>query len=155
MADSREMLAKALMMQQARDALTKPVLGDPTNLTDKYNTPLSPQETLKYQAWLQTLPEQQQDTRDYDMQGAFKAGVAQSENGHLPDTFKKPNHPTFSDESKYSGQEGYVGGKWEKLPSGQWAFTPGVSSTRKPMIDPEDLKRYFAKQEAGNVLKAK
>jgi hypothetical protein len=39
---------------------------------------------------------------DYDFRGAWKSGLSQGEGGHWFDTFKKPNHPTFSDESQYA-----------------------------------------------------
>lgn len=39
---------------------------------------------------------------DYDLYSAFKAGVNPDERGHLPDTYKLPNHITYSDESIYS-----------------------------------------------------
>jgi hypothetical protein len=147
-------LADALMIQQARDQLfNQPQMVDPTDFSSKYNTPLTPAETAAYQAWLQTLPDYQRNTRDYDMQGAFKAGLGRSGNGHFPDTFKKPNHPTFSDQSKYSGQEGYVGGKWDELPNDRWSFTPGVSQVRNPVLDPDYVREYFARAEKGNVLK--
>jgi hypothetical protein len=42
---------------------------------------------------------------DYDYAAAEKAGVQPDERGHMPDTFKLPNHITFSDESMYHGDE--------------------------------------------------
>jgi hypothetical protein len=129
-----------------------PTMVDPMDFSDKYNTPLKPAEKKEYQKWLMTLPEYQRNARDYDLQGAFKAGLNPAENGHFPDAFKKPNHPTFSDQSKYSGVEGHVGGSWSKLANGQWAFTPGVSKVREPMWSPEDLKAYFSRVEPNNIL---
>lgn len=49
---------------------------------------------------------------DYDLQGAYEAGIVPSANQHFPDTFKKPNHPTFSIESKY-WKPGLPAGRWE------------------------------------------
>ncbi|HXK19672.1 MAG TPA: hypothetical protein VNG33_17800, partial [Polyangiaceae bacterium] len=44
---------------------------------------------------------------DYDYQAAERAGVKPDPaTGHMPDTFKKPNHMTFSNESQYSGKDG-------------------------------------------------
>lgn len=40
---------------------------------------------------------------DYDYQGAFLHGARPGPDGHWPDTWKKPNHPTFSNESIYAG----------------------------------------------------
>jgi hypothetical protein len=50
---------------------------------------------------------------DYDLRGAYEAGVTpNADNGHFPDTFKMPNHPTFSIESKYY-KPGLPAGRWE------------------------------------------
>lgn len=49
---------------------------------------------------------------DYDLKGAFKAGVVPDANGHMPDTFKLPNHPTFSDESMYAKDHPDQAGYW-------------------------------------------
>lgn len=49
---------------------------------------------------------------DYDLRGAYEAGLVPGENGHFSDLFKKPNHPTFSIESKYY-KPGLPAGRWE------------------------------------------
>ena len=49
--------------------------------------------------------------KDYDLYGAFRAGVVPT-NQHFPDTFKLPNHPTFSIESVY-WRPGMPAGRWE------------------------------------------
>lgn len=51
--------------------------------------------------------------QDYDLQGAFKAGVVPDAQGHMPDTFKKPNHPTFSVESEHVMDDPTKAGYWE------------------------------------------
>ena len=48
---------------------------------------------------------------DYNMAAAKASGFGSNGNGHYPDTFKKPNHPTFSDESIYHS-EATLGGRW-------------------------------------------
>lgn len=50
---------------------------------------------------------------DYDLRGAFKAGVVPDAQGHMPDTFKKPNHPTFSVESEHVMEAPTKAGFWE------------------------------------------
>lgn len=52
------------------------------------------------------------DGSDYDYRGAFAAGADRDGSGHMTDQFKKPNHPTFSDESQYSqyGSPGHWNG---------------------------------------------
>jgi len=115
--------------------------SDPLDFSDKYNTPLSPQEQPQYQAWAKAHGYTNNPTYDYDLQGAWKAGAQQAANGHLPDTFKKPNHPTFSDQSQYSGVDGYQGGHWDQQQNGSWNFTPSRSSLK--LWDKGDLQNYF------------
>lgn len=51
---------------------------------------------------------------DYDLRGAFMANVKPDpETGHWPDKFKKPNHPTFSDQSKYAKDRPELAGSWD------------------------------------------
>ena len=90
----------------------------------------------------------QQDS-DYDMAGAMAAGVKQGENGHWPDTYKKPSHITFSDESKYSTPE-TQGGKWKKQDNGRWSFTPSEFNLKQHSADV--LKKYFKEREPGSDL---
>ncbi len=90
-----------------------------------------------------------QDVYDYE---AFKAsGAKQAENGHYPDTFKKPNHITFSDESMYHGKDGAEGGHWQQLDDGKhWSFTPGKTNLEK--YSPQQLLDYFKKYEPEETL---
>lgn len=69
------------------------------NPTGQFDTPLTPEEEARFQQWARTLPANLQSTEDYDLRGAWKADAKAAANGHLPDTWKKPNHPTFSNES--------------------------------------------------------
>lgn len=147
-----EDIAKALAWYS--QAASMPMV-DPMDFSDKYNTALNQNETAAYQKWLATLPEYQRNARDYDMQGVFKAGLGKSANGHFPDTFKKPNHPTFSTESKYSGVDGNMGGAWSELPQGKWAFTPAASTVKKPLWDQAALEKYFAENEPTATLNQK
>lgn len=79
---------------------------------DDYNTKLSPDEEKQFQIWkAQNAPKD--SGADYDLRGAYKAQLEKSDNGHWEDTFKKPNHPTFSEESQYSKQH-------PELPAGHW-----------------------------------
>lgn len=128
------------------------------------NTPigsdLSP-EVKKYQDWLSKNNLRDTDRYDYDMQGAYMAGIQPSENGHLPDTYKKPNHMTFSDESIFHGgtmtfkdSPDYIaeGGHWEKLEGEdkKYSFTPGKSNL--DYHTPEDMIDYFKKNEPDSRL---
>lgn len=121
---------------------------DPHDLTDQYNTQLPPEQEAKFQAWAKALGKQG-SSYDYDLRGAFLAGAGQAANGHFPDTFKKPNHPTFSDQSQYSSKE-TPGGRWEQQPDKSWQFT--TSPYQSKFHSPEDLQSYFKQVEPGNKL---
>jgi hypothetical protein len=70
-----------------------------------------PPET--FEAWKARLAPNDSG-EDYDLLAAFRAGVTPDANGHWPDTFKKPNHPTFSTESIYAtGEDAAKAGHWE------------------------------------------
>lgn len=122
--------------------------ADSSDLTDQYNTKLAPDQEAKFAAWAKALGEQG-SSYDYDLRGAYSAGAGQAANGHFPDTFKKPNHPTFSDQSKYHTEQ-TQGGKWEQQPDKSWSFTP--SQYQLQQHTPEDLQSYFARVEKGNKL---
>ncbi len=81
--------------------------------TPTYDTKLNRQEEESFQLWkLDNAPKD--SGHDYDLRGAFMAGLQPSqENGHWPDTFKKPNHPTFSNESIYAADRPDLAGKWD------------------------------------------
>lgn len=133
---------------------------EPPDLSGKYNTPLTPQEEIAYQAWgKQQAPLREgrnpaQDTYDYDMRGFWKAGNGApsfADNGHAGDTFKKPNHPTFSTLSQYHGADGNQGGTWGGGQDGKpWTFTP--SQTNLKNYPPQQLQRYFKEEEPDNTL---
>jgi hypothetical protein len=92
---------------------------------------------------------------DYDMAGALAAGIKPDERGHMPDTYKLPNHITFSNESTYSGKNGAEGGQWATLPYGEpkqhWMFTPGKTNLQN--YTPQQLGQYFQEQEPDSLLK--
>lgn len=86
-----------------------------------FDTPLSSSEETSFQQWKSKYAPQDSGA-DYDLRGAYKAGrQPDAETGHWPDTFKKPNHPTFSVESKYAayGNPGkWTGPKHDKFVAG-------------------------------------
>ena len=67
-----------------------------------FDTRLGPKNEASFQEWKKKYAHPQDTGADYDLRGAFKAGVKPDAKGHFPDTFKKPNHPTFSNESRYA-----------------------------------------------------
>lgn len=78
----------------------------------QYETGLTKLEEQKFSEW-KTQYAPKDSGEDYDFRGAFKAGVTPAENGHWPDTFKKPNHPTFSIESQYAKDRPELAGRWD------------------------------------------
>lgn len=119
---------------------------DPRDMSGKYNTALSPEDEASYQKWAKSSGHEN-DTYDYDMRGAWKAGAGQNENGHFTDQFKKPNHPTFSNESQYHGVDGNEGGAWGKK-GDAYTFRPGKTSA----YSRAELQDYFKRAEPGNSV---
>lgn len=120
-------------------------MSGPLDFSDRYNTALSPAEEAAFMLWAQKQ-NRLGDVRDYDLRGAFKANSQEAGNGHLPDTYKKPNHPTFSVESIYNGVDGVQGGQWIENPqTKRWQYkaTPQVVK----MHGLELLKQYFQQVE--------
>ena len=79
----------------------------------------------------------------------FKLAVDPEGNLHFDDTFKKPNHPTFSKYSQYNGVDGYTGGNWIELRNGKnWKFIADPSN----MWSQQELQDYFRRNEPNNVL---
>lgn len=132
--------------------------ADPGDYSARYNTPLSPEDEARFQAWGQQQAARDPDGRnpaadvyDYDMRGFWRGGAPLAANGHAGDQFKKPNHPTFSDQSQYHGQDGYQGGQWGGGQSGQpWTFLPSETNLEHHGVG--KLQQYFQKREPGNVL---
>jgi len=76
-----------------------------------------------FEDWYSTVPKEKNDTSSYSLKEAYDnlpyetmKKFAES-SAHLPDTYKKPSHPTFSDESKYSN---------DKIKGGHWSYEDGV-----------------------------
>ncbi len=86
---------------------------------------------------------------DYDAWRAANPGVEMSPGQHYPDTYKLPNHPTFSDQSIYS-EPNAQGGQWGKNDNGSWNFTPGAANLQH--FTPKQLQDYFGRVEPGNNL---
>lgn len=117
-------------------------MADPSK---RFNTPLSPNDQISFNKWA-TDNNRLGDMKDYDMQGAWKAGAGQADNGHFPDTFKKPNHPTFSTESMYANQGN----------PGQWNgdnFTP-TTQTLANMGGQAGAQAYMAQSDPGATMGA-
>lgn len=122
---------------------------NPRDFTNKYNTELRPQELARFNNWAgQQSRNPLNDRYDYDIQGWWKNNPGVNlDAGHLTDAFKKPNHPTFSDQSQYHGVDSHQGGQWLKQ-GDAWIFVPGSTN----MYKQDELQNYFNKVEKGNKL---
>lgn len=133
---------QVLGTEVAPQQMTSPEPSDRLDMTAKYNTPLTATEQEDYNTKFSPG-----DSYDYDMQGYYKAnpGVEPNTPGtHYPDTYKKPNHPTFSDQSQYHGTDGLQGGTWGNE-DGKDTFTPGPTNLQNHGM--EKLQEYFKRTE--------
>lgn len=126
-------------------------LADGRDFSVRYNTQLQPSDEMAFQNWAKLASQQQgrdvlQDMYDYDLRGWWQSGQGQAGNGHMTDAYKKPNHPTFSDQSMYSGRDDNQGGRWSQAPDGAWQFHAGQANA----YTPAELADYFARVEPGN-----
>lgn len=76
-----------------------------------FDTPLTDDEEKRFKTWKHKYAPNDSG-QDYDFRGAFKSGLTPGADGHWRDTYKKPNHETFSDESIYSSLTGTKPGHW-------------------------------------------
>jgi len=114
---------------------------------------------MNYQDWLKyrsnlAKRDVSTDERDYDMKSYFNSLKSTPNDpeaaGHLPDTFKKPNHPTFSNESIYHIPGIQEGGKWGREGEAD-TFTPSEHNVRN--LSSEGLDDYFNEVEPEAKLK--
>lgn len=121
---------------------------------EQFNTKLTPEQEAAFQQWVQRQSaamgrDVSRDQFNYDLRGAWLTQAQAASNGHMPDTYKKPNHPTFSTNSQYSTPE-TMGGQWSQQPDGSWAFT--ASTYNLKMNDAQELQQYWSRAEPGNKL---
>jgi hypothetical protein len=103
-----------------------------------------------YRAWLKKHG--LRESPDYDTRGAFNAGLTPSENGHLSDEFKLPNHITFSTESRYAQKkDSPPPGRWEGSDQTGWTFYASPTNI-KNAGSAEALQKYFRTYEKGVKL---
>jgi hypothetical protein len=81
------------------------------------------------------------ESGDYDYQAYVEkyGPLPKFGQGHLSDWGKKPNHMTFSTDSKYS-KEGMKGGGWKEI-NGLWHFRP--SEYNLSQHTPQEYFKYF------------
>jgi len=115
--------------------------------TDRFNTSLSKKEQKDFNEWVAQESQRQgrnilMDKGAYDVQGFWKSGDYKNtdENGHGSDKWKKPNHPTFSNQSNYHGVDGFYGGNWTE----KSGYQPSKQSA--DMYGPGYYNRIFAEE---------
>lgn len=121
-------------------------MADRADQTANYNTALTPAEEVAFQKWRVKLPGDLRNMQDYDLGGAWKANAQEAGNGHLPDTWKKPNHITFSDGSIYANAANPPG-TWTQAPDQSWTYQAPETFTR--YHTPDQLLNYFQVYESG------
>jgi len=124
------------------------------DFSGRYNTPLNPAQQKQFDAWAdqqkaKTGRDPRNDRYDYDVNGYFLSGAATDERGHGTDQFKKPNHPTFSNESIYHGKDGHMGGEWITS-GGQTLYNPSPTNLRFRTLP--QLQQYFRQVEPDVTL---
>ena len=126
-----------------------------TRPPSQYDTVLSPMDEQRFRLWAKTYSSPDVnllDTSNYDMRGYFKEhGDAPHTIGdHFNDTYKKPNHITFSNESKYHTED-MPGGQWDEYAQNKDVFIPAphqVDTAKKR----NELRQYFEKYEPNSNL---
>jgi hypothetical protein len=114
---------------------------------DRFNTQLNKDEQNLFAEWVAKESERQgrdiiMDKGAYDVQGFWKSGdyKKMDQDNHGTDTWKKPNHPTFSNQSKYHGIDGFYGGNWN--PDGGYQPSKQTASSYGPSY----YSRMFAEE---------
>lgn len=136
-----------------------------------YDTQLTPDKERNFQKWKAVFAPDDSGV-DYDLRGAYQAGLKPDAKGHWPDRFKKPNHPTFSNESQYAvGKDAAKAGRWrdEKFipptaparfslsgsafgpasPEQQSQIRAGVREFEQPREQPRESPRITIRPNAG------
>ena len=126
---------------------------------ENFNTKLSKDEEIQFLLWADSSSRNLgrnilMDEGDYDIRGFWKNNpkVLTDPSEHGPDTYKKPSHPTFSDESIYNGAKNpnggvYTGGHW--LSDGSYIPSPTMLRTTHSK---EWLEWYMKKYEPNTKL---
>jgi hypothetical protein len=131
-----------------------------------YNTPLTADEEKSFNEWYSKVskykglsPNPDSEGQDYDYRGYWKnedrEGILGSNpNAHFIDKYKKPGHPTFSTESKYSSEE-TPGGEWSQDENGTWYFNHSPYTAKNIAKTQQYLRgtgEYSINPQTGEVL---
>lgn len=114
-----------------------------------FGTKLSAKDETCYQGWRSHLPSDLQNEGDYDLRGAWQGNAQEAANGHLPDTYKLPNHITFSTGSQYSTPQ-TPGGEWIDAGNDRWAFW--ASPYNLQQHSGSELGSYFNQYEPNSAV---
>lgn len=118
----------------------------PQQSTGQYDSHLTPEGEQRFQEWKKRFAPNDSGA-DYDLRGAFKAGEVPGADGHWTDRFKKPNHPTFSDQSQYAkGADAGKAGRWE----GEKFIPPSPSSGEQKPTPPREMKGFYRDKRPDN-----
>jgi hypothetical protein len=110
------LIAQAIKSGISQSQIDKTLKNVPQSADVTEVTALSPKDETAYQEWKNTLPKRLQYEGDYDLKGFWKKNPKWSPDdpeAHMTDEFKLPNHPTFSDESRYFNEKTkHLAGHW-------------------------------------------
>ena len=127
-------------------------------MRDKYNTEIPEDLRDEFMRWVGAETQRRGKNPldmlyDFDVQGFWLSGEWRTRdfNSLYNDRWKKPNHPTFSNESRYHGADEYYGGQWGSQDE-KSTFSP--SRTNINFHGENGLYRYFRENLGGAILKA-
>ena len=122
------------------DSIFSPVAGQRAYNPRTFETVLTDQEQERFNLW-KSLNASHDSGADYDLRGAYVAGVKPDPvTGHWPDTFKKPNHPTFSNQSQYYWHAPERAGRWTE----QGEFIPPTNLYQTQPAQPPQPEGAFS-----------
>ncbi len=149
----KEQLTKAVIEQHR-------IAKQDKEYTPQFDTILSNRQEQQFKIWKkENAPKDSGE--DYDLRGAFKDDFEPNADGHWPDKYKKPNHPTFSDESKYADHNAQTrakAGHWEGEkfvpPSGKQkvAEKPATVAKAEEPSTEKRLPRFAPDEEEGFMM---
>ena len=128
-------------------------------MTGQYNTALPEDKRYEFLEWVRHeinhgQPNPLNFLYNFDVQGYWISGdwERQKLDDRRSDKWKKPNHPTFSNESIYHGVDDFLGGEWGR-DEDKITFSP--SETNIKFHGENGLYQYFRRNEPGVIIKAR
>lgn len=134
--------------------------GEINSFKDGGQAPKKTKDKIKtYEDFLKYLEDTGRVDNDYDYEGFWNDEETRNKwfenedkspgKAHFNDRYKRPNHFTFSTDSKYSN-ESTLGGQWTQNEAGNWTFktSPYVESQHSL----EEMIDYFKRNEPNSTL---